>query len=867
MWFEIPWGDSGVLIRETAAKISAQRNSGIALSFSRFLFIAFILISSTTLIFNFTSYASSREEGAYKVLKDLKRVNQAAQCSKVEDLQQTFEQSQSREERQMASLSLGIHYLEKSQQSSVKTSLQYLTIAETLTKPSDLVAPIIKFYRASARLNGGASREAAKMLGELLKGQLGSGWERSAWSMYVEALYRSGNHAGVVEAYTEYSKKFSPSRREQDVAKLAAMVLEKNGDHDKVIEVLEELVSLYPMSEPSRWAFNKLLDYSCENAAKKSKYIWSRDILLRLSRNTTLESGLKEFIIGRISSPVALTGSEARNLFTHEKVDFFLRAKFFDQAIALATTMLDPLTDIGHGGPSRPRGLILLGRAHAGTNDHMMAVRYFGMFVEEYPGLQDAYRARELMADSLNRLRHYKDAAIEYGKLASIRGYGNPLLMWHHFWNTYLSNDYEGALALLDIPGYVPPRDRNESPGLPYWRARILEKLGRREEAVSLYTQILSSSGDSYYAMLIATRLPELSKGMTKPELESPSIPPKLVPASMSESALILPIERDNSAPLLEADMPMDLSPNAQTRMADDEVETLDEVEGQAVNGAGAFSAKSLKIARKDAESLSPELQLVDNLIDAGLYEQARTQIKGISWRDFAGAESHQVVSRISWVLNDYRTNLNAPYRAGSSLRNRPKDYSDLIRHQKKNDSDWKVYYPMAHERVVKMISNKISISPYFVLSIMRAESQYNADAKSPVGAMGLMQIMPFTGVRIAKLLKDSGFEVSELRNPELNIPYGAYYLKRLQNYYSGNSMLAIASYNAGPVAVRNWLEASAGQEMDEFVESVPFIETRRYVKSVLRNYSFYMRIYENDNVFDNMPVLPPHLPDGEEIF
>gem|GEM_PF-1517021 len=821
-------------------------------------------------IFAGTCFANSKEDNASKVVSDLKRVKQATQGANLDDLHQRFEKSESRVERQMSALSLGIHYLDKDTPRSLKTALQYLTIAEASSEPGDLVVPIISFYRASARLKGGASREAAMTLGQLLKGPLGAGWERAAWSLYVESLHRSGNYSAVVDAYTEYTKRFSPSRREQDVAQHTAMVLEKKGEFNRVVDVLEELAGLYPMSAASRWAFEKLLDYSCETGKGKQRYVWSRDMLLRLSRNTTLESGLKQFIIARLSAPIAVSQREIRVLLSHEKAEFFLRSKFFEEAAAEAQAIIEMPDNREPRGVDRARGLILLGRAHAGMNDHVMATRYFSLFIEEFPGLTETFRARELMADSLNRLRHFKDAAFEYEKLAATKGYGNPLLMWHHFWNTYLSGDYAAALSMLDVPGYVPPRDRNEPAGLPYWRARILEKLGKKDEAQGLYEHILKTDGESYYAMLVATRFPAMAEksvdstpeGLTPP---APAIVPAKMGASMDPEAESY--EKENVAEVRELEGEEE-EEAGMTQEGDSSI--IDEPE------FGAFSAKLRPRSgnRKKGENkmqqrdvVSPELRLVDDLIEAGLMDQARTQLRGMSWRDYSGAESMPVISRISWMLNDYRANLQAPYRAGSSLRSRPKSWKGLVTHQRDYSADWKVYYPLAHERVVRLSSKRINISQYFVLSIMRAESHYNAEARSPVGALGLMQIMPFTGVRIAKLLKDSEFEVSGLKSPELSIPYGAYYLKKLLNYFGGNPMLAIASYNAGPIAVRNWIEASKDQEMDEFVESIPYLETRRYVKSVLRNYSFYKRIYENDHALTNLPPLPANLPDGEEIF
>jgi soluble lytic murein transglycosylase len=195
-----------------------------------------------------------------------------------------------------------------------------------------------------------------------------------------------------------------------------------------------------------------------------------------------------------------------------------------------------------------------------------------------------------------------------------------------------------------------------------------------------------------------------------------------------------------------------------------------------------------------------------------------------------------------------------------------PRDYVQLLEHQRKHKDAWKIFYPEAYEKIISPISKGIKISPYLVLAIMRAESFYNKDANSPVGAYGLMQLMPYTALKIANLLHDEEFDMLELGRPEVNISYGAYYLDRLIRYYSGNPYVAVAAYNAGPKAVSQWVTSCAQCEPDEFIESIPFRETRRYVREVMRNFVQYNRIYLERPEPLPLPPMPSRLPE-EEIF
>ena len=114
-------------------------------------------------------------------------------------------------------------------------------------------------------------------------------------------------------------------------------------------------------------------------------------------------------------------------------------------------------------------------------------------------------------------------------------------------------------------------------------------------------------------------------------------------------------------------------------------------------------------------------------------------------------------------------------------------------------------------------------------------------DARSPKGALGLMQIMPATGKNIAAKLKQPGFKTRDLLDSAINLRFGSWYLRDLLNRMRGHRVLAIASYNAGPHRARRWLPASGELDGDIWVETVPFRETRRYLRRVLA----YTVIYE----------------------
>jgi tetratricopeptide (TPR) repeat protein len=154
------------------------------------------------------------------------------------------------------------------------------------------------------------------------------------------------------------------------------------------------------------------------------------------------------------------------------------------------------------------------------------------------------------------------------------------------------------------------------------------------------------------------------------------------------------------------------------------------------------------------------------------------------------------------------------------------------------------VCYPLAFRNSVSEHATEAGFAPDFLQGLMREESALDPMAKSPVGARGLTQLMPATAMQVARSLGIRKFSVGSLWEPDTNIRIGSVYLGRMLKQF-GHPGLAAAAYNAGPGAVARWLLNTKGA-FDEFVEQIPFLETRGYVKRVLRSYAAYAYLYES---------------------
>ncbi|NUN04823.1 MAG: transglycosylase SLT domain-containing protein [Bdellovibrio sp.] len=151
--------------------------------------------------------------------------------------------------------------------------------------------------------------------------------------------------------------------------------------------------------------------------------------------------------------------------------------------------------------------------------------------------------------------------------------------------------------------------------------------------------------------------------------------------------------------------------------------------------------------------------------------------------------------------------------------------------------------FPQAYLEIINRSSAKSGVPAEFILSIIRQESAFNTEARSPADAFGLMQLLPSIAKQLAKQNALEYQEALDLFKPEINIPLGAFELKTLMKKYDNQFILAVSGYNANDSAIRGWLKTRYRPDPVEFIEEVPYEETRTYIKLVMRNYVFYRRL------------------------
>ena len=170
------------------------------------------------------------------------------------------------------------------------------------------------------------------------------------------------------------------------------------------------------------------------------------------------------------------------------------------------------------------------------------------------------------------------------------------------------------------------------------------------------------------------------------------------------------------------------------------------------------------------------------------------------------------------------------PYAASASIKSIPFAY-------------WRILFPEPYWDTITAESAKNGLDPYLVASLIRQESEFNPSAISHANAYGLMQLLPSVGRQMAHEEGIGSIETRQLLDPVLNIRLGTRYLRETMEKFGRVPEYALAAYNAGDNRVADWQAAGPYHGVDEFVESIPFSETRDYVQAILRNQDIYRGI------------------------
>jgi peptidoglycan lytic transglycosylase len=205
-----------------------------------------------------------------------------------------------------------------------------------------------------------------------------------------------------------------------------------------------------------------------------------------------------------------------------------------------------------------------------------------------------------------------------------------------------------------------------------------------------------------------------------------------------------------------------------------------------------------------------------------------------ISWLTFGRRES---VERVLAVADALRS-ANEPAAAVAAAR------LALGLGARPDTRTYRLLYPWHFADDLEVHATAAGLDPFLVAALIRQESNWESRARSRVGALGLMQVMPTTGRAIARALRVRGWRADQLYEPSTNLRFGSWYLAQALRRFSGVVAQALAAYNAGPSRVGEWASGPAAEDPELFIERIDLRETRNYVRTILRNFALYRMLY-----------------------
>ncbi len=312
-----------------------------------------------------------------------------------------------------------------------------------------------------------------------------------------------------------------------------------------------------------------------------------------------------------------------------------------------------------------------------------------------------------------------------------------------------------------------------------YWMGRCYERLGHPDEAAALYRHIQTLANSSYYGQRAQEALAVL---------KSPDSPAQGRPAAIDLAQVIQKLDSLRPVP---ATIP------------------------QPTPGV----ARTIERARQ--------------LISAGLIDLALAEFQ----HESAAYGSNNkalcyATARVYLSEADFLNAIIALRRAFPDYNNLPPSYLP--------EEIWSLFFPVRHLEFVTKNAARNHVDPNLILAVIRQESAFNESARSKANARGLMQVLPSTGRLLARQAGIPQYTAAKLHEPETNIALGTRYLAECLQRYGGRVELALAAYNAGDNRVDHWLQEFGNVDMVEFVERIPFSETRGYVKMVMSNRTHY---------------------------
>ena len=641
----------------------------------------------------------------------------------------------------------------------------------------------IFYYMAKSLFYQEKYYQAEEYYQKLIKNYPDSIWAENANLEYADIFYIKEDYITAENEYDNFRTAFPHSSYIPYCLFQLAVCQEKNGKKDLASENYKEIWLKYPLNEYSEIAWENLNKLAGEGSVE----------LFIPTANQIYGRGEIFFSIYHYSSALdefnkILQGDYLNNLSPelYSKTLFKKGMCYFNLSdYSQSKYYLSLSYEKSPSGSVADDSLYYLGRALTNLNLDNDAISYYQKLIELFSASNYSDDALYRTGRIYSLKGDFNNAAIYFQRVPSEYPNGDKLpdALWELALIQYRSADYNSAKTTFSNYASSYKGTSLEEKGL-FWQAKCHQKLGDNDSAAELYQKIIDLSSYSYYTFASGKMLAEMNKEVKIEEINNELNP---------ENPGIADIIPDIYSILEE-----------ESYIKDGEINHINK------------AIELLKLEFFNSASLE---------IEAGSGEIKENPARTLE------------IATLFLKSNNYSNSIKIIHKNFKQLKSELNEpYMDYL---------YYLYYPYGYKEAVQKYSSQYNLDPLFTLAVMRQESLFQPDAGSYAGAQGLMQIMPATGEGIAGQIGISNYNVNLLLDPDTNIRMGTYYLRQQLDNFGQNEFYCVGAYNGGPGRMSEWVSERGEMDIDEFIESVSYEQSREYIKIVMGNYYFYQMLYD----------------------
>jgi soluble lytic murein transglycosylase len=668
------------------------------------------------------------------------------------------------------------------------------------------IGDYVAYYLAASYLASGRTPEAVAALSSFDETFPDSLLARDAHVLYASALLTDNRPK---DAIALLEKDREPIR--SDIELVLGRAYAAAGDPAKAVTVLRHLYFTLPLSPEAASAQSELQKLASTPGVSPPTFEDQRtraDLLAHAKKYSDAADAYRDLLRAAIPADKPFIQLALAEMLHHSNQDREAKQLLNSVQIAAPEIAAERLYDLGE-----------MQRAADQDDAFLQTVADIRKASPTSPFLEQAL----LNAGNIYLLRKDYDNAIASYREIDQRFPTSPRAHYAHWktaWLTFRQGRNAEAKALFEQQVAFYP-DSNEAPAALYWRARLAEEDGDTALATAFYQKINDRFRNYYYGPSARQREDQLlaaaDSAKADPEKNDPPSadrPSSDVPKSDAPSTD--PTKNDppktdasrNDPP--KANPPhyviLDRIPPLSTKPITDDFAPEDNLRVQKARllengGLLDFAVRELRAAAEEEKGSWLPAEIARMYIDVGRYDVAVETLKRAVPSYFA-----------------------------IDLAALPRSY-------------WEALFPKPYWADLRKFSSANALDPYMVASLIRQESEFNPNAVSNKNALGLMQLLPSVGKGVAKQEKLKHFSTQQLFTPAVNLQLGTRYFRSMVDQFGGFEY-ALAAYDAGDDRVRDWQAAGKYRDIYEFVESIPFTETREYVQAIMRNANVYRQLY-----------------------